>query len=124
MNSNYYGSPLNEFIGLHCERNHTCINIDCLQLKLRNAGVDNIIRVVEYKHEHEKVGDMQLRALQTLATLFKTIRDSRYKFQVCVFYGNEPFQRARIKDLTNNQDFELKNQEEIKNWLAFGGGQS
>lgn len=116
--SAYWGSPLNKWIDLNCEHNFTSINIDCFQVKLEKK----LMRFIEYKHINEKLQEQQGKALRLLAGLLKLLSQENcggWQFQVCILQGDEPFIRAKVQDLTNNNEFELLGFQQVKDWIEF-----
>ena len=112
----YYGSDLNRFIDEQCSHEHTCMNIDTLQLKWANKT----FRFRESKHVGEKLGDQQRKALLFLAQRVKLMENGDgWDFAVEVIYGNEPYERIYVEDLTNDT-FATIEGNNVKKFLELG----
>lgn len=121
--TNYYGSELNKFIDQFCSRKMTCMNIDCLCVKVSK----NRIRFVESKHSMEGFGEInkgQYDALKILDYILK--QNQEWKSEVCILVGDLPYEKAVVyrirdkctKDYKDNFKVELTRQSLIK-WLNF-----
>lgn len=114
----YWASALNKFIDLYCTHDFTCINIDCLLLKLEK----NHLRLIEYKHLNEPLHFQQEKALKLIANILSLPASSKltnYKCEVWVFRGDEPLQTATVTNMLTGQTQCLSSYDEIKRWLEF-----
>lgn len=109
-----YGSDLNKFINQICIPDMDVINIDCLQYK---ASANYGLRLIEYKHDGEKLSDRQNVLLPMFAHQLR-FWDNRL-VPVYVFTGNYPFNRVKVKDMLTNKEVTIKDMEEVKSWLNF-----
>lgn len=62
----YYGSDLNKFAAENCRKDMIINNIDMLTLDYRNK---NELRIIESKHENEKISKGQFNVLTKLSEM-------------------------------------------------------
>ncbi len=116
---NYFNSELNEFIGKNLPKIMTSIDLDLLQVKASRK----IIRLAEYKHKNEGVGNQQLKALKQLAQIAKVVNANKKMFddwtiQVCIIRANKPFNEIEVHDLLTNIKWNFKDKKTIENYLC------
>lgn len=118
--SNYFNSDLNEYIGKNLPRTFTLIDVDGLQYKRSK----NIIRLYEYKHMNERIGQQQLILLKKLAEIFRLVDDLIYfhigmcRVEVVIIRGDSPYDEIEISDLVNGRTFTLVGKEIIDKFLS------
>lgn len=88
-NSAYYGSDLNKLIDEKCTRLMTCINVDCLLIKVSYKR----IRFIESKHTHERMNKGQLTALRILMI----VKHPTYRIESFIVRGEYPFYTAVVE---------------------------
>lgn len=104
----YYGSPLNKFIAENCKKNMTVMNIDLITYDRDKKH----IRIIESKHENERMGYAQSVLLKLLCTLCKHI--SEYKVTVFIIRGNPPYEYAYLENIMDGSKKKLNKIELIK----------
>ena len=110
---NYYGSDLNKFIDEKCTHKMTCINIDALIFRRSK----NKLRIIESKHLNENMKWGQEEVLKLMGKVFAWLNRLQEKidFSVHIVYGNYPYEKLYIVDLTNIKDgIEYSGEEVIK----------
>jgi hypothetical protein len=120
----YTNGDLNKFIHDELPPIMTAIDVDLLQHKIRRS----ILRIVENKHEGERVGDLQLVALKEIADIFAFAMKKGYKMngviaklECHIIIGNYPFEKLDIHDLTKGIAFQIegnKKGQEVWNYLT------
>lgn len=120
IQSSYYNSNLNKYIGENLPKTFTLIDVDGLQYK----RLTNHIRVYEYKQPKERIGRQQLIALKKLAEVFKAVDDLIYfnvgmiTLEVVIIRGGEPYDKLEISDLVNGRKFTVINKSIINDFLS------
>ena len=115
--SKYYGSDLNKFADLECREKMTVMNIDLIIHRRSRKR----IRIIESKHENEKIGTGQEELLRILGMLFKflnKINFRSYKFDIFLVRGNPPYEEVLVKNLINYNRKKIK-KEDLINFLNF-----
>ena len=121
----YFGSDLNKWVDDFCTREMTHINIDGLSHKKSKK----IVRIIESKHSDEgkRYGEhgmpqSQWDVLCLLAEYFSKINKRtvmfHHTFECYIVRGDFPYEVVEVKDLVNNKDFTLDN-ENLKKFLDF-----
>jgi hypothetical protein len=111
----YYGSDLNKFIDEFCSREMTCINIDCLLVKIK----DKRIRFIESKHSIEGMPHSQLTALKILKRIFESKNNTPWRVEFYVVRGDYPYDEdVEIQEIGSSKVYQPTQQELIK-WLNF-----
>ena len=114
----YYGSDLNKWIAENCSREMTHINIDGLSHK----RAKKIVRIIESKHSTEGMPKSQWDVLRLLAEYFLKINKRTvmfdHTFECYIVRGDHPYEIVEIKDLVNDKEFTLDN-ENLKKFLEF-----
>lgn len=116
---NYFNSELNKYIGENLPKVMTSIDLDLFQVKVSRK----IIRFAEYKHIKERIGYQQLKALQQLAKMAKTININKELFdgwtmQVMIIRGNVPYDYIEINDLITNKLYKISDKKIINKILT------
>lgn len=116
----YYGSELNKFIDKETDRKKTVNNIDCIIYKGNYYGVDRI-RIIESKHSKEKGKQSQFKLLNVLSNILKIINSSEENIccELYVVTGDYPYDYIEIKDLLENENYIINNQDDFISWLNF-----
>jgi hypothetical protein len=109
----YYGSSLNEFIDHFCTHEMTCINIDCLLVRVSKHR----LRFIEFKHETEALKKSQVTAFRILKNLLNS-SDNGWRCEFYVVRGNLPFQYATLQEVESDHKVTLS-QFELIEWLEF-----
>lgn len=108
---NYYGSDLNQFVDEYCGHAMTAMNIDLIMHKEYKKS----IRIIESKHTGESMRTGQRKLLKLLADNQDKISAAiGYTFEVFVIYGDEPYNKANITRLKDNNTIEVKREKLIK----------
>ncbi len=108
----YFGSDLNKFVNENCSKEMTAVNIDLLLYKRSKKH----IRIIESKHENEKIPDSQREILNILSTA--VFRD--HKFEVFLVMGNPPdYENVKITNLANGKTYRIKHKQDFIDWLEF-----
>ena len=122
---NYYGSDLNKFVNEECSKEMTVINIDMLEYKRSLKK----IRIIESKHNNERMPKSQEEILKIFAKIFRFLNglsdwintqfniDFKY-YELFIVTGTFPYKTTRIDDWVNNKSFNLDN-ENLKRFLEF-----
>jgi len=118
----YFGSDLNKFIHEKCTNKMTCINIDCLLLRLSKKR----LRIIESKHSLEKIKNSQLEVLKILFKVFKIAEKSKWfkkyfdgwTFEVWIVIGDDPYEDITIEHPLYEKKYVLTGDEFIQ-WLEF-----
>lgn len=107
-----FGSDLNKFVNENCSKEMTAINIDLLLYKRSKKH----IRIIESKHENEKIPNSQKEVLDILSTaIFKD-----HKLEVFVVMGNPPdYENVKIVNLVNGKNYKIKHKQDFIDWLEF-----
>jgi len=107
-----FGSDLNKFVNENCSKEMTAINIDLLLYKRSKKH----IRIIESKHENEKIPNSQKEVLDILSTaIFKD-----HKFEVFVVMGDPPdYENVKIVNLVNGKNYKIKHKQDFIDWLEF-----
>lgn len=116
---NYYNSELNEYIGQNLPKIMTSIDADLFQLKFARK----IIRIGEYKHDNEKLGLQQEKALKQLGKIARVINKNQNLFdgwtlQVVLIRGNKPYDKIVVTDFVNETVYTFTNKEKINDFLC------
>lgn len=112
-NEHYYGSELNRFIDEKCSHQMTCINIDCLLVKIAKKR----IRIIESKHSAEFAPKSQITALKILHNLIQP-KDG-WHVEFLMVYSDYPYNgMTQIEDLDENV-LAILNQQQLIKWLNF-----
>ena len=90
INSNYYGSDLNEFVAKNCKKDMVVNNIDLIINDYKNKN----IRIIESKHRNEKLSKGQEILLKQL---------SKMGINTYVIYGDPPYDEAKVYSFQNKQ---------------------
>ena len=108
----YFGSDLNKFVNENCSKEMTAINIDLLLYKRSKKH----IRIIESKHENEKIPSSQKEVLDILSTaIFKN-----HKFEVFIVMGDPTdYDNVKIINLTNGKTYHIKHKQDFIDWLEF-----
>jgi len=111
----YFNSDLNKFIGKECQKIMTSIDCDLLQHKKSKK----LLRIGEYKHIGEGVGNQQNDVLKEIARLFKWAMDNGYdrKLECNLIRGNYPFLKLDVYDYVTNSNFTLEG-DDVKKYLT------
>ena len=108
----YFGSDLNKFVSENCSKEMTAINIDLLLYKRSKKH----IRIIESKHENEKIPYSQKEVLDILSTAI--LKD--HKFEVFIVMGDPPdCDNVKIINLTNGKTYQIKHKQDFIDWLEF-----
>jgi len=91
----------------------TCINIDCLLVKVSQKR----IRFIESKHDCEHVPKSQLAALQILNSVTST-STSKWKVEYYLVRGDPPYTTVEIDEVPTGKHTTVPKSELIK-WLNF-----
>lgn len=120
IDSNYYNSDLNKYIGENLPKTFTSIDIDLLQIKKSKK----ILRIGEYKHINERVGYQQKEALKQLAYIL-SVANTEFKVSIdfwsveCVILrGNEPYDSLQVTDLVNDHEFTIYGNDNVNEYLS------
>lgn len=116
---NYFNSELNQWIGENLPKIMTSIDLDLLQVKASRK----IIRLAEYKHDKERIGQQQLKALQRLAKIAKIVNRNKTMFegwtiQVCIIRGNKPYKKIQVHDLITDIKYNFEDSKQISDYLC------
>jgi hypothetical protein len=109
----YYGSDLNRLVDEKCSHQMSCINIDCLLVKVSKKR----IRIIESKHGMEPIPKSQLAALKILNYITSTSA-SEWQIEYYIVRGDPPYENANILDFINGKQITVSKQELIE-WLNF-----
>lgn len=102
----YYNSALNRYIGEELPNKMTAIDVDLLMIKRYPPSGGPILRIIEYKHSGEPIGDEQGFALRKLADIFQVLNDisvpsngsktssGNWRFGVYLLRGDPPFENG------------------------------
>ncbi len=118
---NYYGSDLNKFVNKECSKEMTVINIDMLQYKRKLKRM----RVIESKHNNEKLPKSQEEILKIFAKIFRFLNglsdwintqfNIEFKYyELFIVTGDFPYNNCKIEDWVNDKSFNLDNKNLIK----------
>ena len=108
----YFGSDLNKFVNENCSKEMTAINIDLLLYKRSKKH----IRIIESKHENEKIPYSQKEVLDILSTAI--LKD--HKFEVFIVMGDPPdYENVKIINLVNGKSYRIKHKQDFIDWLEF-----
>ena len=88
----------------------TCINIDCLLVKVAQKQ----IRFIESKHTTEGMQKGQKTALSLMTDLIHP----SYTIETFIVRGEYPYHTATVENIATNEVFQL-NQEGLISWLNF-----
>jgi len=115
----YYNSDLNRFIGEKLPKIMTSIDLDLFQLKKKKK----IIRFAEYKHENEKLGHQQKKALEQLGKIAKNINENTnlfdgWKVSVVLIRGNFPFNVIKVYSFIDGNECIITDENKIKSYLT------
>jgi len=116
---NYFNSELNEYIGTKLPKIMTSIDLDLLQVKASRK----IVRLAEYKHEKESVGDQQDKALKRLGKFASVINNNPklfegWKVQVVLIRGNKPYDNISVYCYVTEQIYYLNDKKEVNKFLT------
>lgn len=114
----YFASDLNKYIQENLPRTFSCMNIDCLLLKLHSPD-GKIFRIIESKHSSEKTRkseNMQNRTLETLQLLDNN--NNGIRVEVYKLIGDYPFNKAEIYSY-KYKEWKTINNEEMNSFLQF-----
>lgn len=116
---NYFNSELNRYIGTKLPKIMTSIDLDLLQVKASRK----IVRLAEYKHDKEGVGDQQDKALKRLGKLALVINKNPELFegwsvQVVLIRGNEPYDNISVYCYVTDKTYYLKDKNKINKFLT------
>jgi hypothetical protein len=114
---NYFGSDYNKFLNSECSKEMTVNNIDVIQYKRSKK----ILRIVESKHDKEKMKPSQEEVLKLLAVVFKWLNNlpSKHKFEIFIITGNYPYNNVYIRDLISGITYLCKDRERFKKFSEF-----
>jgi len=115
-NEHYYGSPLNRFIDEKCSHEMTCINIDCLLVKISKRKV----RIIESKHLNEMLPRSQRTALTILKQIVDSSPQTDWSIEFYEVRGDYPYHKAEITRLNHPETRMILSQKALINWLNFG----
>ena len=118
----YYGSDLNKFIAKKTSREKTCINIDCVLMKISKRK----LRIIESKYSSENIGNQQLKVLQKIFMIFELAMRSHFfnKYlknwilDVWIVKGDPPYNEVKIIHPYTKKE-QILNHSEFKKWLEF-----
>ena len=101
---------LMRFIHRHCSKKMTVIDIDCCQYVKMKDGREKI-RLIESKHENEKLSKMQEVVLKKFAAFFKHLNKISKKtdFDVLVIHGNTDDNHLMNKAVIESYVHNIKN---------------
>lgn len=116
----FLGSDLNKFVKEECRKDMTCINVDTLLYRWYSGGPDRL-RLIEYKHGTEELGDNQLAVLKRLAEDFNKLNslDKGMVREVCVVKGNLPHNTVSIQCLNSSRTVDNIEPAKLQRWLSF-----
>ncbi len=110
----YYGSDLNKFVDEKCSHQMTCINIDGLFIKVAKKK----LRIIESKHNNERMPTSQESALKTLNYIFKN-SSAKYETEVCKVEGDYPYIDGACVYRFGDGIKKYLNQKQLIEWLEF-----
>jgi len=112
----YFGSDLNKFINKECPKIMTHINIDGATHKISKK----VIRISEYKHEKEELGDKQEILLKELGKAFDFLNKHNYpvKFEIHLQRGNYPYNELIITDFITNATYKISGLDNVIKYLT------
>jgi hypothetical protein len=116
---NYFNSELNRYIGTKLPRIMTSIDLDLLQVKASRK----IVRLAEYKHDKESVGDQQDKALKILGKFASVINANPdlfegWKVQVVLIRGNDPYDNISVYCYVTDKTYYLNDKKQINKFLT------
>ena len=116
---NYFNSELNKYIGEELPKVMTSIDLDLFQIKIERK----IIRFAEYKHDKEKIGFQQNKALQIVSKIAKQVNDNPiqfdgWKIQVLLIRGDYPYNSIEVYDFISNMTYQITEKGSINDFLC------
>lgn len=114
---NYFGSDLNKFVNNECSKDMTTINVDCLQYKRDKKT----LRVIESKHNNERMKFAQKEALKVLAWAFSLLNSiqNEYKFECYIVSADHPYSEAAAHDLITGEVVRFTDKDGFKAFMEF-----
>ena len=112
----YYNSDISKFIGKNCAKIMTSIDADLLQYKASRS----MIRLAEYKHGYETVGEKQRGLLKNMARIFRFLNDGKkvgITFECGVVRGDPPFDHIEFEDFIYDKKYTYSG-EDVKTFLT------
>jgi hypothetical protein len=114
--SHYYGSDFNKFVDRDCSHEMTCINMDCLMIKV----ADHKVRVIESKHNKELTPVSQDTALSILDEVFRYSNGTKYKGECYKVVGDYPYTNgAKIYRYRDDLSRNLHEKQSLMDWVNF-----
>ena len=121
----YFGADLNKFINLHCRRDMTVNNIDCITYRDNDVSFsltgEKIMRIIEVKKQNEKLKETQNKLLIALADIASQNNNQlgQYDLQIYMIRSNSPkFTENKIYDYLTGDTY-LLGEEKLKKFLNY-----